>query len=71
MKYVYNPVHPTRKMIYYLCGFDPQTPLSGERCSLTGIKIGRAAFSTIINASTKKEEWIHPFGHTHSVTALC
>jgi hypothetical protein len=36
-------VHAERGMVYYLCGFDPQTPLRGVGCSLTGLKIGRAA----------------------------
>ena len=62
--FVNGLVHVGRGMVYYLCGFDPHTPLSGERCSLTGIKIGRAAFSTIIKASPKRRVdtpgWAHP-----------
>jgi hypothetical protein len=41
-----------------LTGFDPYSPCdSGEKCSLTGLKIGRAAFSygCTIRASPKKK----------------
>ena len=56
---------PGASSIWYttLTGFDPYSPFDiGERCSLTGLKVGRAAFlyvCTVIGFA-KKEERVHP-----------
>jgi hypothetical protein len=52
-----------------LTGFDPYSPCnSGERCSLTGLKIGRAAFSYGVPLVLRQKRRVDTpvSGHTHS-----